>query len=155
MWCVVPHISLHIKFYYKCIFLVWKNVPNEEHWVVFDVEMIKVEPWSPELQFKFMDTNKSKSMELLTFIISVRVHDLNFTDSGRDGRCWGSGWWWWWWGCRAHRIIIIVTHSNSNGRIIWCKSQNRFISHGDDVEQIAIIQWWSLLSLRVWTVQNL
>uniref|UniRef100_A0A915PT56 peptidylprolyl isomerase n=1 Tax=Setaria digitata TaxID=48799 RepID=A0A915PT56_9BILA len=36
---------------------VWKNIPNDEHWLSFNIEMLSVEPWSLDLQFKFLDTN--------------------------------------------------------------------------------------------------
>lgn len=53
---------------------IWKHIPNEEHWLVFDVEMLSVEAWTPELQFAYMDTNNdtyltptevSKHLEML------------------------------------------------------------------------------------------
>ncbi|KAL3095875.1 hypothetical protein niasHS_005634 [Heterodera schachtii] len=36
---------------------VWKNIPNDEHWLRFEVEMIRVEPWRAERQFEWMDTD--------------------------------------------------------------------------------------------------
>ncbi|KAM3721452.1 Peptidyl-prolyl cis-trans isomerase FKBP10 [Dirofilaria immitis] len=36
---------------------VWKNIPNDEHWLTFNIEMLSVEPWSLDLQFNFMDIN--------------------------------------------------------------------------------------------------
>uniref|UniRef100_A0A8R1XXZ0 peptidylprolyl isomerase n=1 Tax=Onchocerca volvulus TaxID=6282 RepID=A0A8R1XXZ0_ONCVO len=36
---------------------VWKNIPNEEHWLTFNIEMLSVEPWSLDLQFNFLDIN--------------------------------------------------------------------------------------------------
>ncbi|KAI1731618.1 FKBP-type peptidyl-prolyl cis-trans isomerase domain-containing protein [Ditylenchus destructor] len=36
---------------------VWKYVPNDEHWLTFNVEMLAVEEWTIEKQFEFMDLN--------------------------------------------------------------------------------------------------
>uniref|UniRef100_A0A183BNW3 peptidylprolyl isomerase n=1 Tax=Globodera pallida TaxID=36090 RepID=A0A183BNW3_GLOPA len=36
---------------------VWKHIPNDEHWLRFDVEMVRVEPWRAEGQFDWMDMN--------------------------------------------------------------------------------------------------
>ncbi|KAK6106821.1 FKBP-type peptidyl-prolyl cis-trans isomerase family protein [Brugia pahangi] len=36
---------------------VWKNIPNDEHWLIFNIEMLTVEPWSLDLQFNFLDIN--------------------------------------------------------------------------------------------------
>lgn len=38
-------------------FAVWKNILNDEHWLIFNIEMMHVEPWSYELQFQFLDLN--------------------------------------------------------------------------------------------------
>lgn len=38
-------------------FSVWKNIPNDEHWLTFNIEMLTVEPWSLDLQFNFLDIN--------------------------------------------------------------------------------------------------
>jgi len=54
---------------------VWKNVPNEEHWIVFDVEVLRVEPWTPELQFQYMDANNDSQLtatELAKHVEKVR-----------------------------------------------------------------------------------
>jgi len=41
-----------------------KYIPTDEHWIVFDIEMLKVEAWTPELQFYDMDaSNDSLLME--------------------------------------------------------------------------------------------
>ncbi|EGT31902.1 hypothetical protein CAEBREN_21510 [Caenorhabditis brenneri] len=37
---------------------VWKNIPNDENWLIFNVEMIEVKPYTPEGQFKFLDLNE-------------------------------------------------------------------------------------------------
>jgi hypothetical protein len=36
---------------------VWKHIPNDEHWLVFNIEALTVEEWSLKGQFKFMDIN--------------------------------------------------------------------------------------------------
>ncbi|CAL2028094.1 unnamed protein product [Caenorhabditis brenneri] len=36
---------------------VWKNIPNDENWLIFNIEMIEVKPYTPEGQFKFLDLN--------------------------------------------------------------------------------------------------
>jgi len=40
--------------------LVWKNVPKDEHWISFDVEIFHVDPWTPKTQFDFMDLNQDQ-----------------------------------------------------------------------------------------------
>ncbi|VDK42198.1 unnamed protein product [Anisakis simplex] len=48
----------------------WKNILNDEHWLLFNIEMMKVEPWSYELQFQFMDLNNDSYLtqnELVKF----------------------------------------------------------------------------------------
>lgn len=42
---------------FKIDFSVWKNIPNDEHWLSFNIEMVSVEPWSLDLQFNFLDIN--------------------------------------------------------------------------------------------------
>jgi hypothetical protein len=37
-------------------------VPNDEHWLRFDVEMLTVEPWTIEGQFRFMDLNNDSRL---------------------------------------------------------------------------------------------
>lgn len=36
---------------------VWKYIPNDEHWITFNIEMLTVEEWTLERQFQFMDLN--------------------------------------------------------------------------------------------------
>lgn len=36
---------------------IWKYIPNEEHWLVFSIEMLTVEEWSLKGQFNYMDSN--------------------------------------------------------------------------------------------------
>lgn len=38
--------------------LVWKNFPTDEHWIIFEIKMIKIEEWENQLQFEFMDLDK-------------------------------------------------------------------------------------------------
>ncbi|CAJ0594237.1 unnamed protein product [Cylicocyclus nassatus] len=37
---------------------VWKNIPNDEHWLTFNLEMLSVEPYSHSRQFKFLDVEE-------------------------------------------------------------------------------------------------
>lgn len=34
---------------------VWKHIPNDEHWLTFNLEMLTVEPYSHQRQFRFLD----------------------------------------------------------------------------------------------------
>ncbi|KAJ1360243.1 hypothetical protein KIN20_019171 [Parelaphostrongylus tenuis] len=36
---------------------VWKHIPNDEHWLVFNLEMLTVEPYSLQRQFAFLDVD--------------------------------------------------------------------------------------------------
>jgi hypothetical protein len=36
---------------------IWKYIPNDEHWLVFSIEMLTVEEWTLQRQFNFMDSN--------------------------------------------------------------------------------------------------
>jgi len=54
---------------------LWKFIPNEEHWLTFDIELLKVEPWTPELQFNFMDTTNDSLLtvnELAKHVEKIR-----------------------------------------------------------------------------------
>jgi hypothetical protein len=42
----------------------WKHLPLDEHWIVFDIEMLAVEPWTPQLQFEYMDKNNDSNIVL-------------------------------------------------------------------------------------------
>ena len=49
---------------------VWKHIPNDEHWLRFAVEVLRVEPWTVEGQFRFMDLNNDSQLteqELVRF----------------------------------------------------------------------------------------
>ncbi|UMM13984.1 hypothetical protein L5515_001991 [Caenorhabditis briggsae] len=37
---------------------VWKNIPNDENWLIFNIEMVEIKSYSPESQFKFLDLNE-------------------------------------------------------------------------------------------------
>lgn len=37
---------------------VWKHIPNDENWLIFNIEMVEIKPYSPEIQFKFLDLNE-------------------------------------------------------------------------------------------------
>ncbi|CAK5079547.1 unnamed protein product [Meloidogyne enterolobii] len=41
---------------------VWRFIPNDEHWLRFDVEAIKIEPWTIEGQFEWMDLNNDSRL---------------------------------------------------------------------------------------------
>ncbi|EPB76855.1 peptidyl-prolyl cis-trans isomerase, FKBP-type [Ancylostoma ceylanicum] len=36
---------------------VWRNIPNDEHWLTFNLEMLSVERYSHSRQFKFLDVD--------------------------------------------------------------------------------------------------
>ncbi|CAI2300008.1 unnamed protein product [Caenorhabditis sp. 36 PRJEB53466] len=42
---------------------VWKNIPNDENWLIFNIEMVRIEPYSPQKQFKFLDLNGDGQLE--------------------------------------------------------------------------------------------
>lgn len=44
-------------FFIRHFCLVWKNIPNDEHWLTFNIEMMNVEEWTVERQFQFLDLN--------------------------------------------------------------------------------------------------
>lgn len=49
---------------------VWRFIPNDEHWLRFDVEMLTVVPWTVEGQFQWMDLNNDSRLteqELVRF----------------------------------------------------------------------------------------
>ncbi|CAD5209071.1 unnamed protein product [Bursaphelenchus xylophilus] len=37
---------------------VWRQIPNDEHWLSFSIEMLEVKEWNLDDQFKFIDMNK-------------------------------------------------------------------------------------------------
>uniref|UniRef100_A0A1I7XEU9 peptidylprolyl isomerase n=1 Tax=Heterorhabditis bacteriophora TaxID=37862 RepID=A0A1I7XEU9_HETBA len=43
--------------YITTVISVWKQIPNDEHWLTFNIEMMSVEPYSHQAQFRFMDIN--------------------------------------------------------------------------------------------------
>uniref|UniRef100_A0A914EEJ2 peptidylprolyl isomerase n=1 Tax=Acrobeloides nanus TaxID=290746 RepID=A0A914EEJ2_9BILA len=54
---------------------VWKNIPNDEHWLTFNIEMLTVEEWSLNKQFTFMDINNDTYLtqnELVKFTEKMR-----------------------------------------------------------------------------------
>ncbi|KAK6044140.1 hypothetical protein COOONC_18355, partial [Cooperia oncophora] len=54
---------------------VWKHIPNDEHWLTFNLEMLTVEPYSHQRQFKFLDIDsKGKLTEasLLKWLSTMR-----------------------------------------------------------------------------------
>lgn len=54
---------------------VWRFIPNDEHWLRFDVEMLTVEPWTVEAQFRLMDMNNDSRLmepELVQFAERMR-----------------------------------------------------------------------------------
>uniref|UniRef100_A0A0K0DH70 peptidylprolyl isomerase n=1 Tax=Angiostrongylus cantonensis TaxID=6313 RepID=A0A0K0DH70_ANGCA len=36
---------------------IWKNIPNDEHWLIFNLEVLSVEPYSLHRQFVFLDAD--------------------------------------------------------------------------------------------------
>uniref|UniRef100_A0A914MWE8 peptidylprolyl isomerase n=1 Tax=Meloidogyne incognita TaxID=6306 RepID=A0A914MWE8_MELIC len=41
---------------------IWRFIPNDEHWLRFDIEAIKIEPWTIEGQFEWMDLNNDSKL---------------------------------------------------------------------------------------------
>lgn len=41
---------------------VWKNIPNDENWLIFNIEMVEIKPYTPEIQFKFLDLNEDEQL---------------------------------------------------------------------------------------------
>lgn len=60
---------------------MWKNIPKEEHWLIFDVEIFDIQPWSPKLQFQYMDANN----DTVLTSTEVRMFSLNFLSLCRHG----------------------------------------------------------------------
>jgi len=46
---------------------VWKNIPKEEHWLIFDVEIFKIDQWTPKLQFQYFDANNDSAITATEF----------------------------------------------------------------------------------------
>uniref|UniRef100_A0A914Y2D9 peptidylprolyl isomerase n=1 Tax=Panagrolaimus superbus TaxID=310955 RepID=A0A914Y2D9_9BILA len=61
---------------------VWKHIPNDEHWLNFNIEMLEVEEWSLEKQFKFMDLNND------TYITESELIRLAETMRKEFGKAW-------------------------------------------------------------------
>ncbi|TKR92356.1 hypothetical protein L596_007027 [Steinernema carpocapsae] len=59
---------------------VWKYVPNDEHWLTFNIEMLSVEEWTLEGQFQFMDLNNDTK---LTFSDLVKFAEKMKKDFGK------------------------------------------------------------------------
>lgn len=54
---------------------LWKYIPNDEHWITFNIEMLTVEEWTLERQFQFMDLNNDTYLtqsELVKFAEKMR-----------------------------------------------------------------------------------
>ncbi|VDP07130.1 unnamed protein product [Soboliphyme baturini] len=52
---------------------VWRKIPKSEHWLIFDVKMLKVERWTPEAQFHFMDMNNDSLLTQPEIVQHVKV----------------------------------------------------------------------------------
>ncbi|KRX76530.1 Uncharacterized protein T06_12854 [Trichinella sp. T6] len=37
----------------------WKHLPKDEHWIIFEIEMLHIEPWTIEKQFQYLDADKN------------------------------------------------------------------------------------------------
>ncbi|KAE9548135.1 hypothetical protein FO519_008651 [Halicephalobus sp. NKZ332] len=59
---------------------VWKHIPNDEHWLTFNIEMLTVEEWTLEKQFAFMDLNNDT---YLTETELVKLADKNKKEFGK------------------------------------------------------------------------
>ncbi|KAI6233047.1 Peptidylprolyl isomerase [Aphelenchoides fujianensis] len=86
---------------------VWKHIPNDEHWLRFDVEMLTVEEWTIRGQFVYMDTNNDSRLtenelvnglerqrkdygknwrnEDIDNVLAVRYY-IKYFDANRDGK---------------------------------------------------------------------
>ncbi|CAB3408932.1 unnamed protein product [Caenorhabditis bovis] len=42
---------------------VWKSIPNDENWLTFNIEMLKVRPYSLEEQFNLLDLNNNTRLD--------------------------------------------------------------------------------------------
>ncbi|PIO56814.1 hypothetical protein TELCIR_21785, partial [Teladorsagia circumcincta] len=47
---------------------VWKHIPNDEHWLTFNLEMLTVEPYSHQRQFKFLDVDSKGKLTESTLL---------------------------------------------------------------------------------------
>ncbi|MFH4976007.1 hypothetical protein AB6A40_002716 [Gnathostoma spinigerum] len=59
---------------------VWKHIPNDEHWLIFNIEMMSVEPWSLQRQFEFFDLNNDS---LITQTELVKFQEKMKKDFGK------------------------------------------------------------------------
>uniref|UniRef100_A0A7E4ZXT3 peptidylprolyl isomerase n=1 Tax=Panagrellus redivivus TaxID=6233 RepID=A0A7E4ZXT3_PANRE len=54
---------------------VWKHIPNDEHWLTFNIEVLTVEEFTLERQFAFLDSNNDTYLtesELIRFAENMR-----------------------------------------------------------------------------------
>ncbi|RCN33682.1 peptidyl-prolyl cis-trans isomerase, FKBP-type [Ancylostoma caninum] len=66
---------------------VWKNIPNDEHWLTFNLEMLSVEPYSHSRQFKFLDVDgKGKLTEagLLKWLDQMKEYGKTWKNEDID-----------------------------------------------------------------------
>ncbi|PIO67984.1 EF hand [Teladorsagia circumcincta] len=47
---------------------VWKHIPNDEHWLTFNLEMLTVEPYSHQRQFQFLDVDSKGKLTESTLL---------------------------------------------------------------------------------------
>ncbi|KAK6731715.1 hypothetical protein RB195_007902 [Necator americanus] len=66
---------------------VWKHIPNDEHWLTFNLEMLSVEPYTHNRQFKFLDVDgKGKLTEavLLKWLGNMKQYGKSWKNEDID-----------------------------------------------------------------------
>ncbi|ETN85691.1 hypothetical protein NECAME_06311 [Necator americanus] len=66
---------------------VWKHIPNDEHWLTFNLEMLSVEPYTHSRQFKFLDVDgKGKLTEavLLKWLGKMKQYGKSWKNEDID-----------------------------------------------------------------------
>lgn len=66
---------------------MWKHVPTDEHWISFSVDVVDVEPYSPQLMFSFLDMNNDTRLdkeELLGWSRKMRDYGKSWKNKDID-----------------------------------------------------------------------
>ncbi|KRZ22516.1 Uncharacterized protein T4B_8932 [Trichinella pseudospiralis] len=51
----------------------WKRLPKDEHWIIFEIEMLHIEPWTIEKQFQYLDADKNGLLSEEEIVKQIRV----------------------------------------------------------------------------------
>ncbi|KRY29524.1 Uncharacterized protein T01_9765, partial [Trichinella spiralis] len=51
----------------------WKHLPKDEHWIIFEIEMLHIEPWTIEKQFQYLDADKNGLLSEEEIVKQIRT----------------------------------------------------------------------------------